>query len=81
EDYGGGYIGFLEISHKMHVSALYHCFEMLRQNIMCSADVGVIPHHWVKDIPDPFANFNTVHKCRDLDTVARWIEEHEVPPP
>ena len=23
EDYGGGYIGFLEISHKMHVSGLY----------------------------------------------------------
>ncbi|KAK5989599.1 hypothetical protein PT974_07853 [Cladobotryum mycophilum] len=114
EEYGGGYIGFLEISHKMHclnvIRQAYHreyyekpenkkwatwlndrpitvkvhinhCFEMLRQNIMCSADVGVIPHHWVKDIPDPFANFNTVHKCRDLDSVAKWIEEHEVAPP
>ncbi|QYT06461.1 hypothetical protein H0G86_013310 [Trichoderma simmonsii] len=114
EEYGGGYIGFLEISHKMHclnvIRQAYHreyyerpenkkwatwlndrpitvkvhinhCFEMLRQNIMCSADVGVIPHHWVKDIPDPFANFNTVHKCRDLDSVAKWIEDHEVAPP
>jgi len=115
EEYGGGgYIGFLEISHKMHclnvIRQAYHrdyyerpenkkwatwlndepltvkvhinhCFEMLRQNVMCSADLGVIPHHWVKDIPDPFANFNTVHKCRDLDSVAKWIEDHEVPAP
>ncbi|KAI1416921.1 hypothetical protein F5Y13DRAFT_185759 [Hypoxylon sp. FL1857] len=114
EEYGGGYIGFLEISHQMHclnvirqayhweyyekpenkkwATWLYdnpitikvhinHCFEMLRQLIMCNADLGVIPHHWVKDIQDPYANFNTVHKCRDLDSVAEWIEQHEVPPP
>ncbi|KAI0098118.1 hypothetical protein F4776DRAFT_532110 [Hypoxylon sp. NC0597] len=114
EEYGGGYIGFLEISHQMHclnvIRQAYHweyyekpenrkwaawledrpitikvhinhCFEMLRQLIMCNADLGVIPHHWVKDIQDPYANFNTVHKCRDLDSVAEWIEQHEVPPP
>ncbi|KAI2472785.1 hypothetical protein F4781DRAFT_419940 [Annulohypoxylon bovei var. microspora] len=114
EEYGGGgYIGFLEISHQMHclnvIRQAYHreyyerpenkiwatwlndrpitikvhinhCFEMFRQLIMCNSDVGVIPHHWVKDIQDPYANFNTVHKCRDLDSVAEWIEKHEVPP-
>lgn len=56
-----------------------HCIEMLRQNIMCNADVGIIPHHWIKQSPDPFANFNTWHKCRDIGSVERWIEEHAIP--
>ncbi|KAI0893770.1 hypothetical protein F4806DRAFT_474313 [Annulohypoxylon nitens] len=114
EEYGGGYIGFLEVSHQMHclnvIRQAYHreyyerpenkiwadwlndnpvtikvhinhCFEMFRQLIMCNADVGVIPHHWVESIQDPYANFNTVHKCRDLDSIDRWIREHEVAPP
>ncbi|KAI1456424.1 hypothetical protein F4805DRAFT_432819 [Annulohypoxylon moriforme] len=115
EEYGGGgYIGFLEISHQMHClnvirQSLHrdyyerpeniiwadwlndnpvtikvhinHCFEMFRQLIMCNGDVGVIPHHWVKDIQDPYADFNRVHKCRNLDSIDEWISKHEVPPP
>ncbi|KAH0563433.1 hypothetical protein GP486_002008 [Trichoglossum hirsutum] len=113
-EYGGGYIGFLEVSHHMHClnvlrQALHrdyyekpenihwaawlkdrkftiklhinHCVEMLRQNTLCNADVGVISHHWVKDIPDPFANFNTVHKCRDIGTVEKWIADRVVKDP
>ncbi|KAK0516886.1 hypothetical protein JMJ35_000041 [Cladonia borealis] len=52
---------------------------MLRQNIMCNAHVGIIPHHWIKQSPDPFANFNTWHKCRDIGAVEKWIEEHAIP--
>ncbi|KAA8651038.1 oxidase ustYa family protein [Aspergillus tanneri] len=63
---------------KMH---LQHCVEILRQNIMCNADVGIIPHEWVTQTPDPFANFNTWHKCRDLKSVEKWIHEHEIPTP
>ncbi|KAJ5959318.1 uncharacterized protein N7479_006468 [Penicillium vulpinum] len=112
-EYGGGYIGFLEISHQLHClnmmrqamnqdyynnpdfpeqqapvftdrpftvkMHLQHCVEILRQNIMCNADVGIIPHEWVSQTPDPFANFNTWHKCRDLKSVENWIHEHEIP--
>ena len=52
---------------------------MLRQNILCNADVGVIAHHWVKDIPDPFADFNTKHMCRDIRPIEDWIERRVVP--
>ncbi|KAI0865156.1 hypothetical protein F4860DRAFT_462515 [Xylaria cubensis] len=114
EEYGGGYMGFLEVNHQMHclnvIRQAYHwdyyakpensrwaewmldrpitvkvhinhCFEMLRQLIMCNADMGVISHHWVKDIQDPYADFNQVHKCRDIDSVEKWINEHEARPP
>ncbi|KAF5866552.1 hypothetical protein ETB97_011437 [Aspergillus alliaceus] len=114
-EYGGGYIGFLEVSHQLHClnmmrqamhqdyynnpdfpeqraavftdrpftvkMHLQHCVEILRQNIMCNADVGIIPHEWVTQTPDPFANFNTWHKCRDLESVEKWIHEHEIPTP
>ena len=56
-----------------------YCIEMLRQNIMCNADVGIIPHHWIKQSPDPFANFNSWHKCRDIGAVEKWIEENAIP--
>ncbi|PVI04003.1 hypothetical protein DM02DRAFT_625320 [Periconia macrospinosa] len=105
-EYGGGYIGFLEVSHHMHgihqdyynnpehpermapvftdrpytvKIHLQHCIEILRQNIMCNADVGVIPHQWITATPDPYANFNTWHKCRDLSSVEKWIHENEIP--
>lgn len=58
-----------------------HCFEMLRQLILCNADLGVISHHWVENIKDPYADFNQVHKCRDLESVERWISEREARPP
>jgi len=109
-EYGGGYIGFLEVSHHIHClnvlrKAVYsdyymspehldspftdepfvvsmhikHCIEQLRQNIMCNADTGIITHHWVKDDPDPFANFNTWHKCRDISSVEKWIHDNAIP--
>jgi hypothetical protein len=56
-----------------------HCIEIFRQNIMCNADVGVIPHQWITATPDPYANFNTYHKCRDLSSVEKWIHENEIP--
>jgi len=58
---------------------LQHCIEILRQNIMCNADVGIIPHQWITATPDPYANFNTFHKCRDIGSVERWIKENEIP--
>lgn len=48
---------------------------------VCNADVGVVSHEWIKQSPDPFANFNTWHKCRDIESVERWIDENEIPTP
>ncbi|KAI1081556.1 hypothetical protein F5B20DRAFT_588583 [Whalleya microplaca] len=66
------------ITVKVHIN---HCFEMIRQLFMCRADLGVIPHHWVKDLDSPYADFNRIHRCRKLDDVNDWIHEHEVPTP
>ncbi len=46
---------------------------------VCNADVGIITHQWIKQSPDPFANFNTWHKCRDIESVKKWIHANEIP--
>ncbi|MCJ1310414.1 hypothetical protein MMC25_004078 [Agyrium rufum] len=57
---------------------LEHCTEMLRQNLMCSADVGIISNRWVKDYPRPYPDFNTVHMCRNFDSILHWAEAGQI---
>jgi hypothetical protein len=51
---------------------------MLRQNIMCHADVGLITANWVSFRETPWPNFNTVHMCRDFDAVFDIVEKHQL---
>ena len=55
-----------------------HCIEMLRQLLMCNADVGMISHHWIKDYPRPYPNFNTWHQCRNFEQVLEWTQGHQL---
>lgn len=54
-----------------------HCIEMLRQFVMCHADVGMITHRWVKDYPRPYPDFNTWHQCRNFEDVLQWTKEKQ----
>ncbi|KAH8167585.1 hypothetical protein CIB48_g665 [Xylaria polymorpha] len=89
EEYGGGYMGFLEVNHQMH------CLNVIRQAYhwdyyakpentrwaewMLDRPITIKVH--IKNIKDPYADFNQVHKCRDLESVERWISEREARPP
>ena len=53
-----------------------HCIEMLRQVLMCNADTGIITYEWVNGSKEPLPNFNTVHRCRNLDKVHSWNLAH-----
>lgn len=55
---------------------LDHCVEILRQNLMCTGDVGLITYDWVAGFSAPYPNFNTQHKCRDFERILTWNEEH-----
>jgi len=59
-------------------SHLDHCIEMIRQNLMCVADVGVISYDWVSGWEVPFPDFNTWHKCRNFDDILDWTTAHRV---
>lgn len=60
---------------------LDHCADLLRQKLMCDADVGVYTYNWVKRHSGPYPNFNTLHKCRNFEDVLAWGRAHQAPRP
>ncbi|KAF1979261.1 hypothetical protein BU23DRAFT_576903 [Bimuria novae-zelandiae CBS 107.79] len=65
---------------RVHVT---HCLDILRQQLMCVPDVGVLGQVWWKSEemaqPTPFVEFNTEHRCRDFEGVRAWAERHQLP--
>ncbi|KAJ3509494.1 hypothetical protein NLJ89_g5193 [Agrocybe chaxingu] len=59
-------------------SHLDHCVEMIRQNLMCASDIGVISYDWISGWDKPFPDFNTYHKCRNFNSILDWAERHRV---
>ncbi|TGO76835.1 hypothetical protein BELL_0134g00070 [Botrytis elliptica] len=65
-------------SEKEHTS---HCFDYLRQAMMCSADMTI---EWAMEMPDgkpPFTvdGWGITHMCRDWKHVLKWMGEHRSP--
>ncbi|TVY34337.1 Cyclochlorotine biosynthesis protein [Lachnellula subtilissima] len=65
--------------HRYKLTGVDHCADNLRQKLMCDADAGVITYDWLTHHKHPVPNFNTVHKCRDLDAVWKWHAKHRAP--
>ncbi len=62
---------------KFHVS---HCLDIIRQQLMCTVDVGVLGQVWIHpEAPEAYVDFNTQHKCRNFDSIRRWAEERQMP--
>ncbi|KUJ19253.1 uncharacterized protein LY89DRAFT_731660 [Mollisia scopiformis] len=76
-DLGQGAFRNEEFIVQKHVS---HCLDILRQQLMCTVDVGVLGQVWVhKNEPEAFTDFNTKHTCRDFEAVRTWAEERQLP--
>ncbi|PGH37038.1 hypothetical protein GX50_00021 [[Emmonsia] crescens] len=54
-----------------------HCVDIIRQQLMCTADIGVFGQWWVEGV-GPFVDFNTVHKCRNFEEIRKWAEKHQI---
>lgn len=49
---------------------------------MCTVDIGVLGQVWYQPAgksPEPFVDFNTVHKCRNFEEVRKWAQTHQLP--
>jgi hypothetical protein len=60
---------------RMHLD---HCIEMIRQGIMCTADVTMITWDWVQGLKTPYPNLNTRHQCRNYEKILDWSVKHAV---
>ncbi|KFY37791.1 hypothetical protein V495_06953 [Pseudogymnoascus sp. VKM F-4514 (FW-929)] len=58
---------------RMHLD---HCLEMLRMNLMCQSDVGLITFETTDEGIWP--DFSTWHTCRKFDNVLEWAMENTV---
>ncbi|OSX62449.1 hypothetical protein POSPLADRAFT_1142351 [Postia placenta MAD-698-R-SB12] len=57
---------------------LDHCVDMLRQHILCNADVGLVTNDWVKGHKTPYPDFSNWHRCRDVEKIWEWNEKYAV---
>ncbi|CAI4219629.1 unnamed protein product [Parascedosporium putredinis] len=76
------------IRDERRTSHLTHCLHIVLQNLMCTADVGIITHNWIRNerYPTepktrPFEDFNIVKKCRNFDALLDWTEAHAIKHP
>jgi len=61
---------------KVHLD---HCVEMLRQLVMCHADVGLVTAHWIEQRERPWPDFNTKQTCRNFEGIWQWTVDHQMP--
>jgi hypothetical protein len=73
----------IDVPNNPHGEALgphiEHCFDFLRQALMCHADLALEP--WVEDDgitrrPTGSTGWGTLHQCRRWDKVLEWVEGH-----
>ena len=64
---------------------LAHCLDIIRQQLQCTVDVGVMGQVWYQPSPgqkpQPFVDFNTKHMCRNFEDIRRWAFEHQIQEP
>lgn len=53
-----------------------HCIDLIRQDMMCTANTGVLPYIWVENITTPEPYFDMKYRCRDMDSLRKWEDEH-----
>ncbi|KAK4164427.1 hypothetical protein QBC43DRAFT_344572 [Cladorrhinum sp. PSN259] len=51
-----------------------HCLDLIRQSIMCHADVQPITMRWAQTVPVPGANYSVEHNCYNWDAVNNWAK-------
>lgn len=54
-----------------------HCIDLLRQVIMCHADVGLIVFDDMGPKSSPVPRFSTDHKCRNFTAITEWVNNHD----
>ncbi|KAG9571559.1 hypothetical protein KCU79_g1, partial [Aureobasidium melanogenum] len=69
------------ISYKS--TSVTHCLDILRQQLMCTVDIGVLGQVWWQSntmaYPEAYVDFNTRHICRNFEDIRIWAENHQVP--
>ncbi|KAI1859090.1 hypothetical protein JX265_010567 [Neoarthrinium moseri] len=75
--YWGSEYGFAPPA--VFVRHLNHCVDMLRQHLMCHADLEPFTFNWRVGQTKPYADFGIQKTCVDFDYLLNWAERHKNP--
>jgi hypothetical protein len=45
---------------------------------MCSSDVGLVTHVWVKGYSGAYPDYSTAHQCRNFEAIKEWVSERQL---
>ncbi|KAK8094990.1 hypothetical protein PG997_001675 [Apiospora hydei] len=62
----------------MGIEHLEHCYDALRQSLMCSADITPLPWRWVEQMQEAKEVAQVAHTCRDFDVIREWAKRNAV---
>lgn len=75
--YWGSRFGFAPtITFERHLN---HCVDMLRQHLMCHADLEAYTFNWREGQLRPYADFAIQKQCIDFDYLLDWAATHKLP--
>lgn len=46
---------------------------------MCSSDLGLVTHVWVKGYGRAYPDYSTLHQCRDFESIRNWMLKKQLP--
>ncbi|KAF7187953.1 hypothetical protein HII31_10853 [Pseudocercospora fuligena] len=67
------------VSPSFRIDHTNHCLDNLRERLMCTADVGVIPSIWIRQ-DDNTIQFGREHKCHNYESVLHWLDKFGIGP-
>ena len=57
---------------------LEHCYDQLRQSIICHSDLATIYWEWMPERNRAYGNTRTTHTCRNFEKVKQWALENQM---
>lgn len=62
----------------MGIEHLEHCYDDIRQSLMCNADITPLPWTWVEEEQASKEVAEVAHTCRNYDTIKSWAIENRI---
>ncbi|KAF2144307.1 uncharacterized protein K452DRAFT_223373, partial [Aplosporella prunicola CBS 121167] len=61
---------------QLHLSHFSHCIDMIRQSLMCHADITPMVWQWSEEDKRVKLHVEVEHECRNFDAIRDWADEH-----
>lgn len=58
-------------------SSLEHCFDYLRETLMCHGDADIMSMTWLPDRKMYTAQFDVIKQCRNFEMLKTWTKKHQ----